>query len=110
VTDAISKQYADQASGNMNWFTATYGSGCTGTPVIIHPAIILGQDAFPPERIRMMGKDELTKFRAACAAFASTVKDDLQSNTKVKAALSANGLMGDQFLQNFTIAPKKKGK
>ncbi len=108
VTASISKQYADQASGNMNWFGNTYGGGSTGTPVIIHPATVLDQDAFPPLGTRVMGKDELTNFREACAAFATAVKDDLQNVQKIQAALSANSLMGDQFLSKFTIVPKKK--
>ena len=37
TSDAISKQYADQASGTMNWFGQTYGPGCIGTVVIVHP-------------------------------------------------------------------------
>ena len=38
VSDAISKQYADQISGNLNWFKATYGRDCQGVPVMVHPA------------------------------------------------------------------------
>ena len=108
---AISKLYADQASGNMNWFASTYGKGSKGTPVIVHPATILDNDAFPPENTRVMGKDELAKFHSACVAFATAIKDDLQNVAKIKAALSANFLLGDQFLQRFTVVPKKnKGK
>jgi hypothetical protein len=35
-------------------------------------------------------------------------KDDLQNVGKIKASLMANGLLGEQFLQKFTVAPKKK--
>jgi hypothetical protein len=108
TTAAISKQYADQASGNMNWFASTYGSGSKGTPVIIHPATTLDSDAFPPDNTRVMGKEELAKFRVACSAFATAIKDDLQNHAKIEASLSANFLLGDQFLQKFTVAPKKK--
>jgi Helicase C-terminal domain len=113
TTDTISKQYTDQASGNMNWFASTYGKGNQGVPVIIHPATILEFDAFPPADTRVMGKEELTKFRSACAAFATAIKDDIKNVAKIKASLSANSLLGEQFLQNFTVAPKKikvKGK
>jgi hypothetical protein len=108
TTGAISKQYTDQASGNMNWFTSTYGKSAKGTPVIVHPATILESDAFPPDNTRVMGKDELIKFHAACTAFATAVKDDFQNVAKIKASLSANLLLGDQFIQKFTVAPKKK--
>jgi len=105
---SISKQYADQASGNMNWFTSTYGKGSKATTVIVHPATTLEPDAFPPDNTRVMGKDELGKFYAACVAFATAVKDDLQNVAKIKASLSANSLLGDLFLKQFTIIPKKK--
>jgi Helicase C-terminal domain len=108
TADAISKQYADQASGNMNWFKSAYGESSKGTPVIVHPATILEFDAFPPASTRVMGKDELAKLHAACMAFATAVKDDCQNVTKIKASLSANFLLGDQFLPKFTVAPKKK--
>jgi hypothetical protein len=44
----------------------------------------------------------------SCTAFATAVKDDLQNVAKIKASLSVNSLLGDQFLQKFTVAPKKK--
>ena len=105
---AISKKYADQASGNMNWFASTYGKGNKGTPVIVHPATILEGDAFPPDNTRVMGKEELAKFHSACVAFGAAIKDDLKNVAKTKEALAANFLLGEQFLRNFTVAPKKK--
>jgi len=106
--EAISKQYADQASGNMNWFLSTYGKNNKGTPVIVHPATVLQADAFPPENTRVIGKHELSKLHSAVSAFATAVKDDLQNVAKIKASLSANFLLGDQFVQNFAVVPKKK--
>jgi hypothetical protein len=108
TTDTISKQYADQASGNMNWFASTYGTGNKGTAVIVHPSTTLDTDAFPPGGTRVMGKTELAQFHAACAAFATSVKDDVGNVTKVKAALTANSLLGEQLLTKFTAIPKKK--
>jgi hypothetical protein len=111
TASTISKQYADQVSGNMNWFANTYGKSSKGTPVIVHPATKLESDAFPPEETRVMGKEELIKFHAACTGFATAIKDDLQNVTKIKSSLSANSLLGDQFIQKFTLVPKrKKGK
>jgi hypothetical protein len=107
---AISKQYADQASGNMNWFTSAYGPTNAGTVVIVHPATILDADAFPPENSRVIGKSELQNLHTACIAFVTAVKDDLGNETKIKMSPSANGLLGDQLLQNFTVKPTKKKK
>ena len=107
IVSTISKQYADQASGNMNWFVATYGKGAKGTPVIVHPSKVLAPDAFPPEATRIMAKDELAKLHKSCIAFATAIKDDLASAQKAKGALAANFLMGDLFVKTFTAAPKK---
>ncbi|SNQ59300.1 DEAD/DEAH box helicase family protein [Candidatus Methanoperedens nitratireducens] len=41
----ISKKYADQLSGNWNWFKAQYKSE-EGIPIIIHPSNKLAADAF----------------------------------------------------------------
>jgi hypothetical protein len=110
VAPTISKKYADQTSGNMNLFTSTYGKGSNGTPIIVHPATTLDVDAFPPENTRIMGKDQLPEFLSACTTFATAIKDDLQNAAKIKASLSANFLLGNQFVQKFTVAPNRKKK
>jgi hypothetical protein len=109
VAERISKNYADQASGNMQWFSQTYGSECNGTPVIVHPSTVLDTDAYAPSTTRVMDKALMTKFRSAIIAFASGVKDSLNSVSQIKANLSANKLLGEQFLEAFTV-PVMKSK
>jgi hypothetical protein len=107
IAATISKYYADQASGNMNWFTQTYGAGCTGTPVLIHPSITLDKDAYAPENMRVMDKAMLSKFRDAVAGFANGVKNTLDDPAQIYAHLNANKLLATQFLGTFTVPVKK---
>jgi hypothetical protein len=74
ISNAISKRYADQASGNMNWFTQTSGPGCVGTPVIVHPSTVLDKDAYAPNSTRVIDKGSLTKLREAVSAYAAGIR------------------------------------
>jgi hypothetical protein len=107
-SSAISKHYADQASGNMNWFTQTYGPGCVGTPVIVHPSAVLDKDAYAPNSTRVMDKGALTKFRDAVSAYAAGVKETLNNPTQLKAHLNANKLLATQLFEAFTSPIKKQ--
>ena len=109
VSIEISKHYADQVSGNMNWFVQTYGQGCVGTPVIVHPSAVLDKSAYAPDNTRVIDKGALTKLRAAVLSFASGVKDAFDSPSHLKAHLNANKLMAAQFLESFTLLIKKQG-
>jgi hypothetical protein len=44
----------------------------------------------------------------SAAAFATSIKDNFQDVAKIKASLLTGPLLGDHFLQKFTVAPKKK--
>lgn len=105
--EVISKHYADQASGNMNWFAQTYGAGFSGTPVIVHPSVYLDKDAYAPDTTRIMDKTSLTKFREAVMAYAQGIKSHFNDPAHVKAQLNANKLLAPQFLATFTLQVKK---
>jgi hypothetical protein len=86
ISNAISKQYADQASGNMNWFTQTYGPGCVSTPVIVHPSTVLDNDAYAPNSTRVIDKGSLTKLCEAVSAYAAGIKDTFDNPVANKGA------------------------
>ncbi|HEY5063383.1 MAG TPA: helicase C-terminal domain-containing protein [Xanthobacteraceae bacterium] len=108
TTQSISKTYADQASGNMNWFLQTYGAGCVATPVIVHVSDMLDKDAYAPKSTRVMDKSAMTKFREAAAAYATGIKGSFDNPSEIKAHLSANSLLAAQFLKAFTRPVKKQ--
>jgi hypothetical protein len=105
---AISKHYADQASGNMNWFTQTYGAGCVGTPVMVHPSTVFDKDAYAPNSTRVIDKAALTKLREAVSAYATGIKDTFDNPAQIQAHLNANKLLAAQFLEAFTLSVKKQ--
>jgi Helicase C-terminal domain/Type III restriction enzyme, res subunit len=107
-THFISKHYADEASGNMNWFGQTYGAGYVGTVVIVHPSDALDKDAYAPNSTRVMNKAAMTKFREAVAAYAHGIKDVLENPTQIKAHLNANNLLAGQFVEAFTRPIKRQ--
>ena len=108
IAEKISKYYADQASGNMNWFTQTYGAGCRGTPVIVHHSNTLDTDAYGPPLLRVMDKGLITKLRDSAMAFAKGIKDNLDNVAQIKANLNANKLLGSQIIEAFTMPAKKQ--
>jgi hypothetical protein len=108
TTHVISKHYADQASGNMNWFEQTYGADCVGTLVIVHPSDTLDKDAYAPNSTRVMDKAAMTKLRDAVAACASGIKDVMDNPIQLKAHLNANSLLAAQFVEAFTRPIKKQ--
>jgi hypothetical protein len=108
TTNVISKSYADQASGNMNWFEQTYGVGCVGTPVIVHPSDTLDKDAYAPNSTRVIDKAAMTKFREAVTIYANGIKDAFDNPTQIKAHFNANNLLAAQFVEAFTRPIKKQ--
>jgi hypothetical protein len=107
-SNVISKQYADQASGNMNWFIQTYGPGCVGTPVIVHPSTILHKDAYAPSSTRVIDKGGLTKLREAILAYVTGIKDTFDNPAQIQAHLNANKLLAAQFFEAFTLTVVKE--
>ena len=108
TAEKISKSYADQVSGNMNWFRTEYDATCHPFPIIVHPSTVLDSDASPPQNMRVMGKIELDKLVQCARSFAIAVKDRVDDTDHVRASLSANHLLGTQFVDAFSIVPRRK--
>ena len=107
VTQTISKHYADEISGSMNWFRGAYDHTCQAVPVIIHPSEVMDAAASPPPGIRVIATSQLAALRDACRQFATSVKDRLNEPAQVRQALGASGLLGRQVVNRFSAAPKQ---
>ena len=105
---AIPKQYADQVSGNVNWFNAEYGADCIGTPIVVHPANVFASDASPPPSTRVLDNKGLKAFKAACAGYASAIKTRVDEPEFIKNTLIAYDLSGEKIVNKFTVAMKQK--
>ena len=103
VSGTISKHYSDEVSGSANWFAGVYDQPFTATPVIIHPSAALERLATPPATMRVMTAAQIEVLRNRVRSFVGSVKDRLTEHVHVRWALSANDLLGENFVVNNTI-------
>ena len=103
----ISKHYADEISGSINWFRGAYDHTCQSVPVIVHPSDIMDAAATPPHGVRVIAADQLGALRDACRQFATSVKDRLDDPAHIRRALSAHELLGRQIVTRFTASPRQ---
>lgn len=107
VSGTISKHYCDEVSGSANWFAQNYDHTFNATPVIIHPSAQLDALATPPANMRVMTAAQIEIVRDRARSFALSIKDRLTEHTQVRYALSVNNLLGEHFVQNKTIPPRR---
>lgn len=108
VAEKITKHYANQLSGSMNWFGQRYDQTCTGTPIMVHPYRHFEAAATPHADARIMTAELLPLFKEAVRQFAAAISAsvDALDAKKAQALLEHHKLTPDRFLQSFTIAPK----
>jgi len=99
---SISKHYADEISGSVNWFRGTYDHSCRAVPVIVHPSELMDAAASPPPGTRVIARNQLATVRDACRAFATSVKDRLSEPAHVRYALTAYDLLGRQIVDRYS--------
>jgi len=107
IAKKISKQYADQISGNVNWFNEQYGSGCHATPIVAHPADTFESDATPPPDTRVLDRKALRRLKDACLSYATAVKDRVDDTDFIKSTLLANKLNSDKIVTQYFVVMKK---
>jgi hypothetical protein len=110
VSPTISKRYSDEVSGSVNWFSTYYDHTFTAVPVIVHPSDILDSGASPPVGMRVMTGIQVGALRDAVRAFALAVKDRLDEPVHVRQSLSAQGLLGKQVVDRYTVSPRSMAK
>lgn len=108
VSGTISKHYSDEVSGSANWFTQNYDQAFNATPVIIHPSAQLDSLATPPANMRVMTAAQIEILRERARSYIHSVKDRLTEHAQVRHALTANNLLGEHFVQNNTVSPKRR--
>ena len=57
----INKTDVNQLNGSLQWFHAEYQSGCTCTPVIVHPSDVCEHAATPDPKARVITSELLRK-------------------------------------------------
>ena len=107
TTDKISKQYADQISGNVNWFNEEYGSECLAIPVVVHQSDIFDTDATPPADTRLLDRKSLKRLKAASLAYAIAVKDRVDDVEFIRSSLLANSLSAEKIATQFFVPMRR---
>jgi hypothetical protein len=108
VVDNITKTYANQLSGSMNWFGKRYDHTVNVVAVLVHPSRVFEHAATPHPTARIITaktlpllKDAVSKFAKALAA--SVDKIDA---AEVQKLLTTFNLTPTPFLANYTEEPK----
>jgi hypothetical protein len=70
----ISKSQVGQMSNSIGWFKENY-EGCTGTPVMVHPANVLAEDAYATESLYTLRPSELEMLKNNATRFYSSLKE-----------------------------------
>ena len=105
VVEKVSKHYANQLAGSVNWFVDRYGTDCANVPVLIHPSNVFEHAATPPQGARIMTADGLARFREAIRAFVHAVKSSISEVTAemVQGLLSHHRLTPKALLDAYTV-------
>ncbi len=108
VVATVTKTYANQLSGSMNWFTKRYDQTSAATAVLVHPSRNFEAAASPHPTTRVVTsrtlpelKEAIRAFITACAASAASL-----DAKQAQALLEHYGLTPERLLAKFTEAPK----
>ena len=108
VNQTVSKYYANQLSGSMNWFAKRYDQTCTATAVLVHPSRKFEDAATPHPTTRVITTLKLPLFKNAARAFIQACAASIESldSKKVQALLEQHNLTPAKILQAFAESPK----
>jgi hypothetical protein len=92
-TQRIHKDCADQLSGHMNWFRERYGELVAATPVMIHKAHRMHDDAAATPGMKVLDEAGLQRLKDAVLAFAAGLAADRWDKpTTMASQLEGHGL------------------
>ena len=108
TTDEISKKNCDQLTGSMSWFESAYDSGCTATPVLIHPSRTFDRYSSPLPETRIMDAERLAnlKDRLRLVGVALAADRTYKNPTNVARVLDHYDLTEPKMLQSVTVSFK----
>jgi len=109
VVKRITKHYANQVSGSMDWFAQRYDHTCKATPIMVHPSRVLEGAAAGHAAMRIMTMETLAAFKKAVRAFGTAASSSLETidSAKAKGLLEHYKLTPDRLLEAYTEAPTK---
>lgn len=112
TVDTIAKDYCNQLTGSVTWFTEKYGPTCTAIPIMVHPASVIEYAATMHPDARVMTTPHLDALRTAFREFAKAVasKPRYGTETEVAQLLTHFKLVEEVFVSQFTVSPRAAKK
>jgi hypothetical protein len=107
VAERITKHYANQLSGSMDWFVQRYDHTCKATPIMVHPHRLLEAAASGHADARIMTLTKLASFKDAIRAFCTAAASSLDTLDvqQVQKLLEHHKLTPERLLETYTEAP-----
>ncbi|MGJ7610685.1 MULTISPECIES: DEAD/DEAH box helicase [unclassified Variovorax] len=108
TVDTVTKTYANQLSGSMNWFGKRYDQSCTAIAVLVHPSRTFEAAATPHPTARVITLDTLPAFKDAVRSYIKAAAASLETldAKRTQQLLEHENLTPERLLANFTLAPK----
>lgn len=108
IVEKITKTYANQLSGSMNWFGKRYDQTCQAIAILIHPSRVFEHAATPHPTARIITAKTLPLLKDAVANFAKglAASVDTIDAAEVQRLLDYFKLTPALLVKNFTEEPR----
>ncbi|MFO0944303.1 MAG: DEAD/DEAH box helicase [Pirellulales bacterium] len=103
-TEFISKDYVNQLSGSIHWFSENYDTTCKVVPVLVHPSTRIDTAASPHADMRVIDRESLSKLKTSFVSFVKGLATwkDFGDPQKVTDHLRACSFDTASFLTSYT--------
>jgi Helicase C-terminal domain/DEAD/DEAH box helicase len=104
-TDIIFKRDVDQLAGSMNWFREIYGTTCSATPIMVHRAQQLHEQASASEGMRVLTPERLEALKRGVRSLAVALADGVgqwSDSAAVSVQLRQHNLTQTAFATTYT--------
>lgn len=106
--DVIFKRYANEISGDVNWFKSEYDQSCSCVPVVAHKFALFDKTASPPENTRVLTQEKKDELEQTVRTFVQSVKDKRDDMQVIREALKQHNLLGNSIVEHYFVPYKKK--
>ena len=106
----ISKDYCNQLSGSMRWFSQVYGDLFNATPIMIHNSRVIDVQATAERNMRIITQEKLDKLKKSVKQFADAIVQDnnWQDETKITRLLKCYKLDCPSIITDYSVEVEYK--
>jgi len=101
----ISKDYCNQLSGSMRWFSQVYGDLFNATPIMVHNSKVIDIQATAEKKMRIITPEKLEELKTSVKQFADAIVQDTnwQDETKITRLLKYYKLDYTSIITNYSV-------